>query len=382
MKANPGGQVAPSEVVGRDSLILDFWDILERQSLVLSAERRMGKTCIIKKMQAQPLPDKLAIYHDLERVRNPLEFVEAVLQDVEEYLSKFRRTARRTRQLLTQLSGTEAMGVKLPEFAAANWKQLLTATIADLLENQDRKVILFWDEVPYMLSNIGDKEAMEVLDTLRALRQTYPDVRMVFTGSIGLHHAIASLKQAGYTNEPVNDMYAADVPALSDNDAALLARRLLEGENIITSNVYETAAAISQAVDRIPFYIHHLVLKLKMRRSIIDAAKISEIIDDCLIDPLNPWRMDHYRDRIDNYYKHEQRNYALNMLDILAVTDQPLLFDDLFNRIKTEPEMQDKEIARAVLRLLERDYYVIRKSDRTYSFRYSLIQRYWNLLRG
>ncbi len=186
-------------------------------------------------------------------------------------------------------------------------------------------------------------------------------------------------------------MYAADVPALSDNDAALLARRLLEGENIITSNVYETAAAISQAVDRIPFYIHHLVLKLKMRRSIIDAAKISEIIDDCFIDPLNPWRMDRYRDtiedgcqghRIDNYYKDEHRNYALNMLDILPVTDQPLLFDDLFNRIKIEQGTQEKEIARAVLRLLERDYYVIRKSDRTYSFRYSLIQRYWNLLRG
>jgi hypothetical protein len=49
MKANPGGQVAPSEVVGRDSLILDFWDILERQSFVLSAERRMGKTCILRK---------------------------------------------------------------------------------------------------------------------------------------------------------------------------------------------------------------------------------------------------------------------------------------------------------------------------------------------
>ncbi|BAZ14493.1 hypothetical protein NIES4071_63370 [Calothrix sp. NIES-4071] len=54
MKANPGGQVAPSDVVGRDSLISSFWDILERQSLVLSAERRMGKTCIIKKMQAEP----------------------------------------------------------------------------------------------------------------------------------------------------------------------------------------------------------------------------------------------------------------------------------------------------------------------------------------
>lgn len=143
MKANPGGQVAPSEVVGRDELISNFWDILERQSLVLSAERRMGKTCIIKKMQAEPPSDKLPIYHDLERVRTPLEFVETVLRDVEEYLTTLRRTARRTRQLLKQLSGAEAMGVKLPEFAAPHWKNLLTETIADLIENQDRKVILF-----------------------------------------------------------------------------------------------------------------------------------------------------------------------------------------------------------------------------------------------
>jgi len=47
MKANPGGQIPPDEVIGRDALIKRLWRILERQSLVLSAERRMGKTCII-----------------------------------------------------------------------------------------------------------------------------------------------------------------------------------------------------------------------------------------------------------------------------------------------------------------------------------------------
>ncbi len=381
MKANPGGQIASSEVVGRDNLISSFWDILERQSLVLSAERRMGKTCIIKKMQAEPPSDKLSIYHDLEKVRSPLEFVETVLQDVEEYLTKLRRTARKTRQLLTQLSGTEVMGVKLPEFAA-HWKHLLTTTIADLVENQKQKVILFWDEVPYMLSNIGDKEAMEVLDTLRAIRQTYPDVRMVFTGSIGLHHVVGKLKEVGYSNEPINDMYSADVPALLDNDAAYLARCLLEGEQIVTSNVYETAAAIAQAVDGIPFYIHHLVLQLKMGRRAIEATEIDQVINECLLNPLNPWKMDHYRDRIDNYYKNEHCLYALNILDIFAVEDKSLLFDDLFNKLKNEAQTQDKEIARNVLRTLERDYYIVRQADRTYRFRYPLIKRYWNLLRG
>lgn len=244
MKANPGGQVAPSEVIGRDKLIESLWEILERQSLVLSAERRMGKTCIIKKMRTEAPPDKLPIFHDLEKVRSPIEFVETVLQDVEEYLSGLQRTARRTRQLLTQLSNVEVKGFKLPNVAAPHWKTLLTETIRD--------------------------------------------------------------------NE----------------------------------------------------------------------GTITEIINDCLIDPLNPWKMDYYRERIDNYYKDEQRLYALNLLDILAVTDQSLLFDDLFIRLRAEPETQSKEIARTVLRLLQRDYYIIQQSDRTFRFRYPLIQLYWKFLRG
>lgn len=381
LRANPGGQISPDEVIGRDKLIGQFWEILERQSLMLNAERRMGKTCIIKKMQAEAPEDKLPIYHDLEKVRSPLEFVETVLQDVEEYLSGLRRTARRTRQLLTQISGTEAMGVKLPEFAAPHWKRLLTETIADLVDNQDRKVILFWDEVPYMLGNIGNQAAMEVLDTLRSIRQMYPDVRMVFTGSIGLHHVIASLKKEGYTNEPTNDMYAADIPPLSHVDATDLAYRLLLGENISTTDSWVTASAIAQEANGIPFYIHHLIIKLKMRGGKVNAAAVTKTIEDCLLDPLNPWKMDHYRERIDNYYNDEQRPYALNLLDILAVSNQPLLFDDLFQNLKQEPETQNKEIARTVLRLLERDYYIIRQSE-GFCFRYGLIQLYWKLLRS
>jgi hypothetical protein len=65
MKANPGAIVSPSEVIGRDRLIANLWERLEQQSLILSAERRMGKTSVIKKMQAEAPKNKLPIYHDL-----------------------------------------------------------------------------------------------------------------------------------------------------------------------------------------------------------------------------------------------------------------------------------------------------------------------------
>jgi hypothetical protein len=380
MKANPGGEIAPAEVMGRDQLISDLWEILERQSVILSAERRMGKTSVIKKMRSEATPDKLPIYRDLEDVRSPLEFVNTVFQDVEAYLTRLNRTAKKTRAWLTQLGGAEFSGVKFPEIAAPHWKALLTETIADLVENQDSTLIFFWDELPYMLRNIGDESAMELLDTLRSIRLMYPRVRMVYTGSIGLHHVIADLRKEGYTNDPTNDMYPQDVPPLSTKDATTLARKLLAGENIVTPDIQGTAVAIADELNNIPFYIHHLIIKLKLRGGSGDAEVIKEIIANSFDDPMNPWKMEHYHERIESYYDDKQRPYAMNLLDILAVTNQPLLFEELFNRLKQEPETQDKEIARKVLSLLQKDYY-IQKGDLGFQFRYPLIQKYWKSLR-
>jgi hypothetical protein len=54
MKSNPGGQLPVSEIIGRDDFVRRLWDIIARQSLVLTAERRMGKTHIVKKMGSSP----------------------------------------------------------------------------------------------------------------------------------------------------------------------------------------------------------------------------------------------------------------------------------------------------------------------------------------
>jgi len=392
LRANPGGQLSPAEVIGRDKQIKRLWEILERQSLVLSAERRMGKTCVVKKMIAEAPSDMLLIYHDLEGLRSPLEFVETVFQDVERYLTGLQRTAKRTRQFLQQLNGAEFNGFKLPNIAASHWKTLLTKTIEDLVEHQERTLIFFWDEMPMMLDNIkqdsGEKVAMEVLDTLRSLRQMSGNqspskLRMVFTGSIGLHHVIGSLKQAGYANAPTNDMYQEELPPLSLTDAQELALGLLAGEEIPTDDIQGTAKAIAKAVDGIPYYIHHVVDRLKWSYGgKANPAMISKFVDVCLTDSLDRWDMSHYRERIDVYYESDKRPFVLNLLDILAVANQPLQFNDLFNRLKSHVVTEDSEMVRDVLTLLQRDHYVIQQRDGTYRFRFPLIGRYWRLHRG
>ena len=382
-KANPGGQISPGEVVGREELIANLWDRLRQQSLVFSGERRIGKSSILKKMTAQPPDDMLPIYRDLEGIRTPIEFVEAVWQDTETYLRDMGK-ARRVREYLSELTGTYFEGYQFPKAAADSWKVLLTKTIEDLVTLQNKQVVLIWDEMPHMLGNFSDRAAMEVLDTLRSLRQTYPDVRMVFSGSIGLHHIIKNLQKAGYSNDPTNDMYPIEGQPLSLDTAIELAIDLLRGESIPVFNLQKTAEDIALAVDGIPFYIHHLVNQFKDADSEIIEEDIFRTVDECLRSPLNLWKMDHYRERIDNYYSQEQKPYALEILDTLSI-NPPTSFTRLWQYLKTEPDTKDKEMARTVLRLLMKDYYLIQQdnlSGSLYTFRYRLVQRYWRISRG
>jgi hypothetical protein len=388
MRANPGGQLAPSETLGREALIQNLWRVLERQSVILSAERRMGKTSVVKKMVAEAPPEVLPVYRDLEGIRTPIEFTEAVFRDVDEYLGRLKRTTTRVRLLLKQLGGAEVGGVlKLPESAAPHWKTLLTNTMEDLAEHEERTVIFFWDEMPLMLYNVkrtaGEEVAMEMLDALRSVRQMRSNkIRMVFTGSIGLHNVIASLKHVGYANAPTNDMPSVDVPALPKPAAQDLARRLLEGESIPTSDVGALAASIVAAVDSIPFLIHHVVDQMAQRGGEATTDTVSEIVSACLLDPQDCWHLRHYRERISTYYGIDDRPYALSILDVLAASETPLPFDRLFNLLKSQLPTEDGETARDMLALLQRNHYLDRETDGAYRFRFPLIQRWWRLDRG
>lgn len=388
MRSNPGGEIPSDQVVGRGKLIQEIWGTLDQQSAILTAERRIGKTSIIKKMRSDGPPSKLLIYQDLEAIDDPTAFAEKVYKAVEEHLSLKERGLMRARRLLESMGGAEVGGVfTFPRIAGTDWKDVLEATIADVVERQGAKSVVFlWDEIPWMLQKIahnhGERTAMSVLDALRSLRQTYPAVRMIFTGSIGLHHVLESLKNAGHANSPVNDMLVLTVPALAIDDAEDLADRLLAGEEIISQDPPALARAVATAVDGLPFFVHHVVKRLAQRDGDVDATAVAEVVTSCLVDPHDPWAMRHYVSRTKEYYTAAERPIALELLDTLSADDGGLSFDHLFVRLRAKRLAKDKELVRDVLVLLQRDHYVAQQADGRYRFLYPIVARSWRLQRG
>jgi len=344
----------------------------------------MGKTTLIKKMRNEAPQGKLAIYRDLEGIHSSLEFAESVFHDVDRYLSTGRRASTKARQLASQLGGTELGGVlKLPQAAGAHWKTLLTQVLEDLAEHRERSVILLWDELPMMLHNIrereGEERAKEMLDTLRSIRQMYSAIRMVFTGSIGLHNVLTALKRTGYANDPTNDMKIVDVPPLAPVDARMLAVQLLDSAGIGADDREKTAERIAAAVDGMPFFIHLIVSSLKEQGKAASCSQIDQMIDSALADPHDPWDFYHYRDRINTYYSEEELPMALQVLDVIAGARTPLVLQDVFHRVG---ESTGTERLRDLLTQLQRDHYIARDAQGSYRFRFPIIQRWWRFERG
>lgn len=383
MKTNPGGIISVPQVIGRESLAQRAWEILDTQSIQMTAERRIGKTSLIRKMVAEAPKGWVPISQDLEKVHTAGEFAQSVYAEVEGYLTKRQRLASRTRKFLQDLGGKEIGNViQLPSAVVAPWKSQLSHVIEDLVEQQSPdRVVFFWDEVPYMLGSIvrrdGERMAMEVLDVLRELRQRHNGFRMVVTGSIGLHHVIGDLKKSGYANVPFNDVYQLEVPPLAEEDARELAVQLIQGEALASSDLMAAAQAIAASADNVPFYVHHIVRYLKLNGAPAEPDKVARAVESQLLDANDPWELGHYRDRLSTYYPQDHR-VAIAVLDTVAVRANGATVDDLLREISSQIEFDDRNRLLALLRQMEQDHYLDRTAN-GYGFRFPLIGRWWKL---
>lgn len=389
MRANPGGTVGPKDVIGRDKLIVDLWRALETQSVVLTSERRIGKTTVIGKMQKEPSlagTSPLCVLRDLEGLRTVQEFVDCVYADTEGRLSGTERARMRFWGLLSKMGGTQIGDLHLPQIGQ-HWKKLLFALMEDLCESNAGLCIFFWDELPLFVHNVkraeGEAAAMEVLDVLRSVRQRHSSIRMVFTGSVGLHQVLTALRKSGYANDPTNDMRTVEVPPLDPNDGATLARLLLDGEGLqCDADSLKCAEIVSNLTGHVPFYIHSLVARLTGTGRAVSEKEIHRCLRTLLTDPNDPAHFQYYRDRIRTYYSATEEAIALAALDTLCQTAGPIVFGEVLNRIRHRVADADQEVVRDVMHLLGRDHYLNRTHQGLWGFRYEIVRCWWQIERG
>ena len=397
MRPIVGGNVPPDRVVGRDDEIRRMWNTLQNQSVVLVSERRIGKTSVIRKMEKEPHAGWHPIYLVIEGLRSPTEFIFKIVEAVNPLLSKKGRVLTKFRQMFEELGGQNIGNWALPQFKD-NWKRLLQTTLNDIRDNFDERVLFLWDELPLMISNIkadlGVTTAMELLDILRDHRVADESgkLRMVYTGSIGLHLVISELHYDGYRNDPTNDMATFALEGLTAPHAKELARQGLqglmhEGEIQLGNPLEDVAQTIAQATDGLPFYINYAVETLSEFKQPIGREDAISAVDSLLLDPEDKAHFGHYAERINAYYPShlQQKDLAFEILKSVCRTDELVSEDEILNSVAAQMAVTDENLFQRVLRLLAKDHYLRREHDnknRFYQFKYGIIRRWWLKNRG
>lgn len=397
-------QIGPKNVVGRDKLIDSVWRKLETNSLRFTAERRVGKTTVMTKMSAEPQPGYHVFFMDVEGIDSPKRFAELVINRVQPLASTGAKVSKWWDDFREALGGVEVGKIiKLPETNKLSWQDTLTKTLEGICEhNKDTKILLIFDELPYMLQKIasigGDNEsktqAITLLDTLRSVRQKYTNLRMIYAGSVGLHHVLNDIKQDKLASQPVNDMPLVEIRAISQPDAITLASQLLIDERVDVSPTNRIAVLerLVDLSDCVPFYIQHVCYKLAESEQPVDVESLEKSVNSQLTSDQDPWEMEHFRKRLSIYYSGtinditgkplRDDDIARAILDHMATLTHPQSIEQIWNVVKSSFQLNDRNHIVNLLKSLALDHYLNCDQTKRYYFRFPLIQKWWKLAQG
>jgi hypothetical protein len=239
------------------------------------------------------------------------------------------------------------------------------------------KLIVVIDEITVLVTAIEQQRAggaAEFLRSLRRPRQELPNVAVILSGSIGLHHAVADMA-------PLNDLRKVRIGPLAVDDAAFLARCLLLGEQIETDDTRAVARAMVEATEGIPYFLHHVAAEAGGRAGPLTAERVHAMREEALTDPDDRWNLSHYWDRIPGYYGADA-GLVLQMLDAYAAADGPIEVEALASHLHAA-EADVRPSRDKLIRLvdnLEADHYLVRTGNAD-AFTLRIMRDAWRSMR-
>lgn len=204
-----GNWVIGDRFFGREAELKRFIGLLdEGASISLIAPRRIGKTSLMREAARQIDERHICLHVDLEASHTPAEmFAELyrVGSAVAPVTARFRGWLQRFIQNVADLKTSE-LTLKVQELFEASWQDRADQLLEALVEKNERRVVLFFDEVPIFVRRLltgpdgrphaaGTVAAELFLSWLRrAVQRHQSDLGVVLTGSIGLE---PMLRRAG-----------------------------------------------------------------------------------------------------------------------------------------------------------------------------------------
>lgn len=367
----------------------------EGAHILLVAQRRMGKTSLMKEIMRLLSDRYTCLFVDLQKAVTAEDAIVSISVALKPHTGLWKRTRSLFTNVLSTLVGSieelslGEVGIKLRAgLTAGNWREKGDALFSILAES-DKPVLLMIDEVPLMVNRMLKGEDF----TITAARVATVDefmswlrensiahqgkIRIVLSGSIGFEPI---LRQA-HLSATINNFQPFDLKPWEEATAAGCLQALAAQYGVIFHDDAETVMARRLGCcipHHVQMFFSHVHDRCKRRgRMDFYPDEVEDIYENEMLGIRGHSELTHYEDRLKLVLGPEIFTLALEMLTETAVTG--CLIRPALDALQRGYDFGDRSVASAteeILRVLEHDGYLKLVAD-GYRFESHLLQDWW-----
>ena len=185
-------------------------------------------------MANETYEDLECIYEDIESDKTSADLYKRLINLIEKSINKSESWSKK---IWTTITSKKIKGINVLDGSIdldnkeIDYKQIFLDLVSAISQSEI-KIILFLDEFPDVINNIRENEgaetALNVLHTLRSLRQTSDfsqSFGLVFSGSVGLTHIVRKIGRS----KLLNDLKVIELDPLTPEETINFISFLTEG---------------------------------------------------------------------------------------------------------------------------------------------------------
>ena len=367
----------------------------EGAQILLVAQRRMGKTSLMREIKRQIEDRYICLFVDLQKANAAEDAIVEISLALKPHNSLWNKTKDLFSNVLKMVAGSVEeinmgdIGIKFRSgLTSANWSEKADALFS-ILAGSEKPVLLMMDEVPLLVNRMLKGEDFKItperkvlvdkwMSWLRKSSLAYQGkIRIVLSGSIGFEPI---LHQAGLS-ATINNFQPFDLKPWDDETAigCLRALALEYGvcfqDNAEEAMVHRLGYGIPHHVQM--FFTHVYDRCVRKGDMVFKANEVKDIYEKEMLGIRGHAELTHYEDRLKLVLGPEFFTPALEILTETAVT-RYLTRETLVALLESYPfeEKSPKEAGEEILRVLEHDGY-LKKGPKDFVFQSKLLRDWW-----
>lgn len=369
----------------RDTDSTKLWAYFSKgRNVLMLAPRRIGKTVLLNRLRNESeAKGYRAIVLDVQGFREEKAFFQQMCAVIQEELGF-------GASVLTTFTERLRQTFKGSDSANGDWRQLLLNTdwrefarhlLSHLNNDKEGKPwLVLLDEIPIfalaLLETHGMQRVHDFLYTLRQFRQAYPNVRWLFTGSIGMDTVARRHSIEG----ALNDFEPYPLKPFSEDIALQFLNHVA---NVNGRQMASTAA--HHIVMRLgwlsPYYLEKIAEEASHQTAVgktIEVPCADEAVESMLgLDKRTYWST--WREHLDRNFSDPEQTHLFSLLATVARSpDGHVSHDALLGELNRGEPVSVSQL-RAYLDTLEADGYLIvcDHSPNCHRFRMGLLRDWW-----